>query len=169
MKLTIEIIKYEVLYDIDANTYKRMESNLAGQPDRVQNALSSDSKEELDKSLLYRYMQTRDAKLRKKLTFCLDKEELTEGLVVTNRLKLDEPSFVYNLNVAEDFSAASADVLASMMHRYIVDGTIFDWYAYQHMESNVSADQLEDMERKIPGLLRKSFASRPLQPFGPAK
>ena len=165
---TITIYKKDVLEDIDALTYKRVESTMAGQPERVQNSVSSDSKEELDKYLLHRYMQTRDAMLRKKLAFCLVKDTSTE-INVSSRLKIDEPAFIYKLTVPEGFDADAASVLASMMHRYLVDGSIYDWYAYQHMDCHVTVDQLDDMERNISRSLRKSYVARPLQPFGPAK
>lgn len=168
MKATIELIKQRILDDIDAMTYKRMESTMAGQPESVQNSLSSDSHEDLDKGLLHRYMQTRDSYLRRKLAFCLVKEQ-TEEIKATNRLKTDEPSFTYVITVPEGFDGNAADVLADLMHRYIVDGSIFDWYAYQHLECFITAAQLKDMENEVSRQLRKSYVSRPLQPFGPQK
>lgn len=168
MKATIELIKQRILDDIDAVTYKRMESTMAGQPESVQNSLSSDSHEELDKGILHRYMQTRDAHLRRKLAFCLVKEQ-TDEIKASNRLKTDEPSFIYVINVPEGFDSNAAEVLADLMHRYIADGSIFDWYAYQHMECFISAEMLKDMENEVSRQLRKSYVSRPLQPFGPQK
>lgn len=168
MKATIEINKSDLLYDIDAMTYKRMESTLAGEPDRVQNSLSSDSQEDLDRNILHRYMQTRDARLRKKLAFCLAKENVQE-ISVSSRLKVDEPSFIYVIDAPEGFDSNAAEVLADLMHRYIVDGCIHDWYSYQHMECLVSESQLEEMENAVSRQLRKSHVTRPLQPFGPQK
>lgn len=166
MKATIELIKQRILDDVDAMTYKRVESTMAGQPDRVQNSLSSDSHEDLDKGLLHRFMQTRDAHLRRKLAFCLVKEQ-TEDIKASNKLKTDEPSFIYVISVPEGFDSNAADVLADLMHRYIVDGSIYDWYAYQDLDCFISADQLKDMECDVSRQLRKSHVSRPLQPFGP--
>ena len=168
MTATIELIKQRILDDVDAMTFKRMESTMAGQPDSVQNSLSSDSHDDLDKGLLHRYMQTRDAQLRRKLAFCLVKEQ-AEEIKASNRLKTDEPSFTYHINVPEGFDSNAADVLADLMHRYIVDGSVYDWYAYQHMECFISADRLKDMENEVSRQLRRSYVARPLQPFGPQK
>lgn len=168
MTAKISLIKQRILDDIDAMTYKRMESTMAGQPESVQNSLSSDSREDLDKGILHRFMQTRDANLRRKLAFCLVKKH-SEEISASNRLKIDEESFTYNVNVPEGFDCEAADVLADLMHRYIVDGSIHDWYAYQHMECFVSAEMLRDMECEVSRQLRKSYVSRPLQPFGPQR
>ena len=113
-------------------------------------------------------MQTRDARLRKKLAFCLAKENVQE-ISVSSRLKVDEPSFIYVIDAPEGFDSNAAEVLADLMHRYIVDGCIHDWYSYQHMECLVSESQLEEMENAVSRQLRKSHVTRPLQPFGPQK
>ena len=168
MTAIIDLIKQRILDDIDAMTYKRMESTMAGQPESVQNSLSSDSHDDLDKGLLHRFMQSRDAQLRRKLAFCLVKKQSDE-IRATNKLKTDEPSFKYHINVPDGFDCDAADVLADLMHRYIVDGSIFDWYAYQHMECFITAEMLKDMECEVSRQLRKSYVSRPLQPFGPQK
>lgn len=168
MKVTIELLKHRILEDIDAMTYKRMESTMAGEPDRVQNSLSSDAQDALDKGLLHRYMQTRDAHLRRKLAFCLVKEEVSE-INVSNRLKTDEPSFIYVINAPEGFDVNAAEALTDLMHRYIVDGSIYDWYSYQHIDCFINPDHLTDMESEVSRRLRKSYIARPLQPFGPQK
>lgn len=160
----ITLDKSLILYDIDARTFKRVDSNLPDQPDRTQNAISSDSEEELDKKILHRYMQGRDATLRKILAFAIMGEEV---LTASNGIKDSEPSFVYNLSVPDGFRGL--DALAQKMHRFIVDGSIHDWYRMHATTSPFSEGYFEDAESSIICTLRAGYASRPLQPFGPRK
>lgn len=162
---TITIYKKAVLADIDAQTFKRIDGVLAGESEQVKNALSSDSTEHLDEHILHGHMETRDANIRKRLTFCLDFHD--EDLSVNNLMEIDIPTFVYNLTVPEVFDKQRLKILARKIHNYIVQGTLHDWYSTQNMKGNVSAAELEDMESEIICMLRSSFVKRPLQPFGP--
>lgn len=162
---TIIIYKKAVLADIDAQTFKRIDGILAGESEQVKNALSSDSAEQLDEHILHGHMEVRDANIRKRLIFCLEKD--LEELSVTNLLEIEEPTFEYRLSVPGSFDKQRLKILARKMHNYMVYGTLHDWYATQNMKGNVSAEELEDMEAEIVGMLRASFVKRPLQPFGP--
>ena len=161
----IKIYKKVVLADIDAQTFKRVDGILAGESEQVKNALSSASEEHLDEHILHGHMEVRDANIRKRLAFCLDKDE--DELSVTNLLDIDVPTFEYNITVPEVFDKQRLKILAKKIHNYMVQGTLHDWYATQNMQGNVSAAELEDMESEIVCLLRSSFVKRPLQPFGP--
>ena len=163
---TITIYKKAVLADIDAQTFKRVDGVLAGESDQVRNALSSDSEELLDGSILHRHMENRDAEIRKRLRFCL-KSNTEEELKVDNLLDMDVETFVYDLAVPENFDKQRLKALARKMHNYIVQGSLHDWYSTQNMKGNVSEAELEDMESEIISMLRASFVQRPLQPFGP--
>ena len=162
---TITIYKKAVLADIDAQTFKRVDGVLAGESEQVKNALSSDSTEHLDEHILHGHMETRDANIRKRLAFCLDFYE--EDLSVNNLLEIDIPTFIYKISVPDTFDKQRLKILAKKIHNYLVQGTLHDWYSTQNMKGNVSADELEDMEAEIIGMLRSSFIKRPLQPFGP--
>lgn len=162
---TITIYKKAVLADIDAQTFKRIDGVLAGESEQVKNALSSDSTEHLDEHILHGHMETRDANIRKRLTFCLDFHD--EDLSVNNLMEIYIPTFVYNLTVPEVFDKQRLKILAKKIHNYLVQGTLHDWYATQNMKGNVSQAELEDMEAEIVCMLRSSFVRRPLQPFGP--
>ena len=162
---TITIYKKAVLADIDAQTFKRVDGVLSGESEQVRNALSSDSDENLDMNILHGHMETRDANIRKRLIFCLQKEE--EELSVSNLLATDETTFVYNLSVPDVFDKQRLKILARKIHNYLVQGVLHDWWATQNMKGNVSADELKDMESEIISMLRSSFVKRPLQPFGP--
>lgn len=162
---TITLYKNLLLADIDAATFKRVDGVLAAEADQVKNAVSSDSEEALDMNLLHRYMETRDAVLRNRLSFCLVSDD--EDLSVTNELEKDVESFDYSLNVPDTMTKPRLASLAKKMHNYIVQGVIVDWYAVQNMKGNVGPAELEDMETEITCMLRSSVVKRPLQPFGP--
>lgn len=161
----ITIYKKAVLASIDAQTFKRVDGVLSAESDQMKNALSSDSEENLDKHILHEHMENRDANLRRRLTFCLVPDN--ENLSVSNLLEVDTPTFVYNLSVPDTFDKQRLQSLAKKMHNYMVQGSLYDWYATQNMKGNVSATELEDLEREIVSMLRPSCVKRPLQPFGP--
>ena len=162
---TITIYKKAVLASIDAQTFKRVDGVLSAESEQMKNALSSDSKENLDKHILHEHMEKRDANIRERLTFCLVPDN--ENLSVSNLLEVDIPTFEYNLAVPDSFDRQRLQSLAKKMHNYMVQGSLHDWYATQNMKGNVSATELEDLENEIVYMLRTSFVKRPLQPFGP--
>lgn len=161
----ITIYKKAVLASIDAQTFKRVDGVLSAESDQMKNALSSDSEENLDKHILHEHMENRDANLRRRLTFCLVPDN--ENLSVSNLLEVDTPTFVYNLSVPDTFDKQRLQSLAKKMHNYMVQGSLYDWYATQNMKGNVTATELEDLESEIVSMLRPSCVKRPLQPFGP--
>lgn len=152
--------------EIDAHTSKFVEAG-DGQSVRRDNAISSDSDETLDGSILEQMMRYRDAELRKILEAFLQEEEV---YVVDNLVHL-EPIFVYNLSLPEDFNDANLGSLATLMHKYIVWGCLFDWYAQLgSAQARAYGSQLEDLEEEIKSMTSPAgYAKRPLQPFGPAE
>lgn len=162
---TITIYKKAVLASIDAQTFKRVDGVLSAESDQMKNALSSDSEENLDMHILHEHMEKRDANLRRRLTFCLVSDD--EDLSVSNLLEVDKPTFIYNLTVPDTFDKQRLKSLAKKIHNYMVQGSLYDWYATQNMKGNVSATELEDLESEIVSMLRPSCVKRPLQPFGP--
>ena len=110
-------------------------------------------------------MEKRDANIRRRLTFCLVSDD--EDLTASNLLEVDKPTFVYNLAVPDTFDKQRLQSLAKKMHNYMVQGSLYDWYATQNMKGTVTATELEDMESEIVSMLRPSCVKRPLQPFGP--
>lgn len=162
---TITIYKKAVLEDIDAQTFKRVDGVLASEGEQVKNALSSDSSEDLDGHILHRHMDQRDARIRKRLTFCLVPDE--GDLSVNNLLEMSVPIYEYRLMVPDYIDKQRLKAIAQRMHSYIVHGSLHDWYAAQNMKGNMSASEIDDMEDEIVYMLRSSFVKRPLQPFGP--
>ena len=162
---TITLYKTLVLASIDAQTFKRVDGVLSAESDQMKNALSSDSEENLDKHILHEHMEKRDANLRRRLTFCLVPDD--EELKVSNILEVDTSTFEYNLAVPDTFDKQRLQSLAKKMHNYMVQGSLYDWYATQNMKGSVTATELEDLESEIVSMLRPSCVKRPLQPFGP--
>ena len=161
----ITLYKQIILDDVNAATFQRVDGILAGESEQVKNALSSDSDEHLDKHILHGFMEARDANIRKRLTFCIQKD--LEELSASNMLEVDNPLLEYSLIVPEAFDRQRLKVLARKMHIYIVQGILHDWYAMQNMKGNVSEEELEDLEAEVVYMLRSSGVKRPLQPFGP--
>lgn len=162
---TIKIYKSLVTSEIDALTFKRVDGVLSAESDQLKNAVSSDTEESLDATILIRCMESRDALLRQRLTFCI-KRNNEEDIIVTNEVDQNE-AFEYNLSVPDSCDRQKLKALAQKIHNYIVQGALHDWYSIQNLKGNVGADELEEMESDIVCMLRSSYVKRPLQPFGP--
>lgn len=162
MKEISVTINTDRLYkEIDAITFKRVDASMVEQPDRSQNAVSSDREESLDKGVMNCYIQDREATLRLRLAFCLKVEETSS---VDNSIK---SSYSYTLLVPDAFPDVVAAGIVEKMHQYILRGTLHDWYTGQGISSPYSEDGLGEMLKSIVGVLRSGSVKRPLQPFGP--
>lgn len=162
---TITIVKDALFADIDAQTFKRVDGVLSAESEQMKNAISTDSEESLDRHILYRLMETRDAAIRQRLTFCLIPSD--EALTANNLLDERGLYFKYMLTVPENCDKQRLQSIARKIHNYLVQGTLYDWYATQNMKGNVGSAELEEMESSIVSMLRSSYVKRPLQPFGP--
>lgn len=163
----IVIYKAEVDHDIDAGTFKRTDAALDGNSDRSQNAVASDAAEDLDGSLIARYRDRRDARVRERLKYCLKKDP-NEVLEYDNTLSLDR-AYVYELLVDESVTADDVKSAGTRIHEYIVRGTLYDWYLGAGLQPTDSLESLEELEDSVASSLRgRSWGHRPLQPFGPA-
>lgn len=162
MKEISVTINTDRLYkEIDAITFKRVDASMVEQPDRSQNAVSSDREESLDKGVMNCYIQDREATLRLRLAFCLKVEETSS---VDNSIK---SSYSYTLLVPDAFPDVVAAGIVEKMHQYILRGTLHDWYTGQGISNPYSEDGLGEMLKSIVGVLRSGSVKRPLQPFGP--
>lgn len=152
--------------EIDAHTSKFVEAG-DGQSVRQGNAVSSDTSETLDGSIIEQMMQYRDAKLRMIFQAFLQEEDIVE----TDNLLGLESTFEYNLSLPEEFNDASLRPLCMLMHKYIVWGCLFDWYSQLGLsQARIYGAQLKDIEDEIQSLTSPAgYAKRPLQPFGPAE
>lgn len=171
--ITIHLSKKEIDYDIDARTYKRNDAtpdlaNDRESSERIANAVSSDTSEDLDGSIIVRYRDLRDAMLRKYLKFCLVKP-CTEDCHFSNVPDLDR-EYKYVLNVPDEMTNSDIQSICARMHEYIVRGTLYDWYTGMGMKATDDEFAIDELADDLAGDLRgNSWVNRPLQPFGPAK
>lgn len=164
---TIPIYKNEVYKDIDLYTHKYVDGSDIGDL-RIRNAVSSDSTEAVDGTLISRYVEFRDAQLRSRMRTALVE---TEADGADNDLAAEEGAYVYALSLPEEFDDNLLKPLAEYIHRYLVFGTLYDWYAQFGMrQATVYGEMLDGLEAKINSIVRgPSIHKRPMQPFGPAK
>lgn len=162
----IEIIKSEVLKDIDLLTHKHVDAH-DEMGLRSANAVSSDNAERVDGAVIARYVEFRDAQLRSILQFALKEKEDEHA---TDILKLKETKYVYSFVVPDGFNDGMLRPLAEFIHRFLVFGALYDWYAQFGMQqAAVYEKALNGLSDKIAGALRgPSTVKRPIQPFGPA-
>ena len=163
----IEIYKNEVYKDVDLLTYKHVEGNAVQNPES-RNAIASDVAEDMDGAVIVRYVEFRDARLRKRLQSVL--VDRTQGYA-DDDLNLDDHKYRYRFRLPETFNDNLMEPLAEYIHRFLVWGALYDWYSQFGMpQAAVYGSQLDGLEEEISGILRSpSIAKRPMQPFGPAK
>ncbi len=163
----ITIIKQEVYKDVELHTYKHAEGASMQGKQQV-NAVAADTTENLDGAIIARLVKFRDAQLRRELTSVIADDEEHPG--ADDVLDLDEV-FAYRLRLSDGFKDSLLRSLAEYMHRFLVCGALYDWYAQMGMaQANVYKRELDEIEDEISNIVRgPSIAKRPLQPFGPAK
>lgn len=163
--ITITLYKKEIFYDMDANSYKRVDASMPEQNPKSRNAIQSDISESLDASIMDRICDNRDAHLRMRLMWCLKGNSIDKA----DNIPGNDASYEYILEVPEDFKGDKVKVLAVKMHDYIVRGGLLDWYYRCGIASGTMSDDVMALENDIIDILRPSSGKRPMQPFGPAK
>lgn len=163
---TIVLYKKPMSNEIDAHTSKFVDAG-QGQSPRQDNAISSDTDETLDGSIIEQMMQYRDSQLRLLLYAFLQKEEVIEA----NNIIGLSPKFIYNLSFPENFIDAMLRPLSMLMNKYIVWGCLFDWYSQLGLAQAKSyGTQLQKIEDDILSMASPAgYEKIPLQPFGPAE
>ena len=164
---TITIKLDNVYSEIDRWTYKYVEASSIESP-KTRNAMSSDSTESLDKNLLARNVEMRDAALRGVIRFVL--ADTAEVASADDDLST-ATSIVYNLLLPLSFKDALLKSLTTYIHRYLAWGALYDWYAagMDSAHAKVFANELSDLEATITNLLHSDeIVKMPMQPFGPA-
>lgn len=162
----VRIIKEDVFKEIERHTYKFTEAQKADSP-KQENAIAADTTENLDGASVARFIAFRHALLLDMLQAYLCDEEVP---VADNSPKLEE-DYRYRLLLEPEFNDATLPALAEKIHRYLVYGTLKDWYAQMGLpQAETYAKELLSIENGINDMMRTpSIAKRPLQPFGPAK
>lgn len=163
---TVVLRKSELVTDINQLTYKY--SNKVVEDSVARGMVESDTQDNLDGTIIARFMKYRDAKLRRYLRHALAPEE-KDG--ATDEMDIAE-DYVYALDVREGFADSILESLAELMHKYIIWGTLADWYMHlgEGQMANNLLSQIDDIEEELADIVRSpSIVKRPLQPFGPAK
>ena len=167
-KKVVEIYKGEVYKDIELHTFKKVDAS--GNPDQtVRNAVSADNAEHTDGSVSSRSVEFRDAQLRTKLRFAIAEEDRDYA---DDDIDQADHMYRYCFNVPVDFNDSTLRSVAEYIHRFLVWGTLYDWYMMMGDMGQAQAygSQLDDLVDKISSLLRgRSIQKRPMQPFGPRK
>lgn len=156
--------KNQILDDIEMITYKSAKA--AALEPKPKSVIAADQHEDLDKRMLNRMIEFRDATLRKVLMFCLC--PTTQDVSCD---KQDESTdLVYDVSLNDKFNDNKLSIAKTYMHDYIVRGVLLDWYIRLGVSSPVSEAEVSDLENKVVSLLREpSYMRAPLQPFGPAE
>lgn len=162
----VEIFKNNVFKDIELYTFKHVDGS-GVQDNKVNNAVSADNSEDVDGAIIARNVEFRDAQLRRKLRFALAPKEQESA---TDEITLVDGKYTYHLLLPELFKDSTLRALAEYMHRFLVFGALYDWYAQFGMQqANVYGAQLKEIEQTISDMLKEpTIAKKPLQPFGPA-
>lgn len=123
----------------------------------------------IDGHLAIRHLNYRDAKLRRLITFAL--KDNTVVATGNDQMVLND-SYVYNLELYDEFKDAMVQPLTEHIHRYLVWGALYDWYGSSIGDSQAKfyAGELKEIENAIIDfIVGPSVGQRPLQPFGPAQ
>lgn len=154
----------EIYRDIDSLTYKYAEVSDVPSPS-AKNGMESDSTEGLDGRLLARSVEYRDAKLRAIIGRYLADDCI---MSVSNRLE-SKDTIDYELNLDDEFSDSMLKPVCTMISRYLVYGSLFDWYG-AGMGSRQAANyaqELTELEYElINNLQAETIVHKPKQPFG---
>lgn len=165
VRKTIETTFADILYNIDAIIHKTMDvkGDDAESPLRPYHIRTDDS--QIDRSLLLRMMNARDATIRLILQAYLSQEDPRYR---TNEEPELNDSYVYRLCVPETWPGALLTPLTTYIHDYIVRGTVYDYYMNVAPEYAIGTlPELTNLEEQIRSIsMRRTGAvRRPLQPF----
>lgn len=165
---TININTKELLYDIDALTYK----TTLTRKDMLQDSIAKESyaiktdEQELDRALLIRMLNYRDAEIRVVLIRFLS--EVDTGESVDTDLDVFKEAYLYDITTKEDWNPQLLKPLAKHIHRYLVYGTLYDYYnkvAPEFAKEFEDTDSIKDEILKILNWRKSNIVIRPLRPF----
>lgn len=162
MKHEIRIYKKELFYDIDSLTYKYAVLNDTGVAGNYA-AQTDDS--ELDRSILTRMMDHRDADVRMLLQRRLSDVGIQHADDVPS---MKDEFYSYVLEMPASWPSSLLVPLARCIHEYIVHGTLKEYYQSNSPRLNPrNIADTDDLKMKISHMAktRKGAVKRPLQPF----
>lgn len=164
---SISINKNELFYDIDALTHKTTEARI-DMPEKSSvkstYAIKTDESE-LDRSLLTRMLDYRDSQLRAAISKYLSEE--TDDCS-NNDLRQDVAEYIYSLEMRDDWNGNLLKPLTDKIHRYLVYGTLYDYYLKTSPELVNSLGEIDEIKEALLDILRKrnkNIFIRPPRPF----
>lgn len=129
----VSLLKKDLLFDMDATTHLLSEAEKAQATAKQADIIASDSTEVFGLRVLARYLETRAAQLSEVLnafvpcTFSSTEADLAKDdtllLTNSNTSELD-----YEFKVSKEFNTNNLPPIAKLMHEYVVDGALVDWY-----------------------------------------
>lgn len=151
---TINISKERVYLSIDSRTQKLSDIALTGV---VADRVASDINEGLDSNILSRYVIKRDARLRKRLAFCI----VNEDLDVVDDSVATEDTLTYVLDIDKEKSI-NLKGIAQLIHEYLVNGSIADWLLHSgvNVATSFSSDA-DELEGDIVDMVRSTGIIKP--------
>lgn len=163
---TITCRKQELFYDIDSILHKKMdiETTKEGGRENMQAYAIRTDDSELDRDLLTRMLDLRDAEVR---TFMRRYLAPAETPSEENDMPTEDgQDYVYALSMPEKWRPAMLEPLTRFIHDYLVYGALWGYYRNNVPEWMRTID-LKGLEEGIKGLLnsRTGAVKRPLQPF----
>lgn len=166
-KRRVIILYKQAMFDeVDAHTSKWVE---AAQPEKIeqQNAISSDTTEDLDGAIVTRLMDNWKSRLCR-----IIKSVLAEviDLFADDAVELAN-RYRFTFDFPEEFEDAMLEPFKDTMHKYIVWGILYDWYRLHGVtsEAAVYKQELDELKKELESDIHPDgYAKRPMQPFGPA-
>ena len=126
--------------------------------------IQPDELEGIDKELLHRIIELRDADVR----VLLQKYLTNDDIYVDDELMATQTEFVYELTMPENWRSALLQPLATYIHNYLVRGILYDYMKDKMPEfANAYLPDLDDLKESIEDVLasRSGLVKAPLQPF----
>lgn len=131
--VTVNLLKKDLLFDMDATTHLLSEAEKAQATAKQADIIASDSTEDFGLRVLARYLETRAAQLSEVLntfipcTFSSTNSDLEKDdtLLLT---EANTEELEYTFKVSKEFNTNNLPPIAKLMHEYVVDGALVDWY-----------------------------------------
>ena len=153
MKKTITITLHmrEIIYDVQNKTYLRGRSKQDATPDIKANMQANDDDENLNQVL--RSIGNAYGTLKSTLSEYIDES----GTTASNVLQPNSDIIVV-LTMPSNYNAAGNDVVATGLHKFIVNSAIFDWFVltspsdaevYAPLATAAMADVVNAINRRL--------------------
>ena len=161
----IKIRKEGIYKHIDTLTFKYAEASSVPSPQQ-RDAMSSDTTERPDGHLMALNVEFREAEIRRIIRRFIEPEE--QVIIADDELQ-QCPYIEYHLIVSSKLKDEMLKSVTTYIHRYLVYGALYDWYAagMGSNQSAVYAAELKQLESQIGNILNcETIIIPPLNPWG---